>query len=454
MGQDDDILLSEVIGALSYALDLTEGQPMGHSARSCLIGMRLAEALELPQAERSSLFYALLMKDAGCSSNAARLSALFAGDDLAIKREFKLVNPDRRLEMTRQLVRHVAPDAALLTRARQLTRIAKEPDSTRRLVEIRCERGAEIARMIGLSEPAARAIHALDERWDGEGHPYGRAGEEVPLLGRILSLAQSVEVFHDAYGREAAYEMANARSGTWFDPALVGLLDAFASDEGFWSTLTDPDPAQLLSRQEAASATVRVDEIRMSLIAEGFARVIDAKSPYTFRHSEGVAEIAEGIATALGFASPDLTDLRRAALLHDIGKLGVSNRILDKPGKLTDEEWVLMRLHPEYTWRILRRVPGFVSVAAVAASHHERMDGRGYHRGVDAGELPLAARVLAVADVCEALTADRPYRAGMPIERAFEIIVSDVGTALCPVAVNGLRQWLSLGSREWQLQAA
>lgn len=445
-----DIRISEVIGALSYALDLTEGQPTGHAARACLIGMRLADAIELPQEECSSLFYALLMKDVGCSSNAGRVAELFAGDDHAIKREFLGSGAEGGLQLVWALGRHAAPGAPPLQRARRLVHVARHADRlATEMLELRCERGAEIAQMVGLSDDAAAAIAGLGEHWDGAGRPYGRRGEEIPLLARIVALAQSMEIFFTTHGREATYDMVARRNGRWFDPDLVRAAESFRMDLAFWASVQAPDPARRVARAEPAGLVVEGDDSSLDLIAEGFARVIDAKSPYTARHSEGVAGIADGIAGRLGFSAPELRDLRHAALLHDIGKLGVSNAVLDKPGKLGDSEWTAMRRHPEYTLRILQRVSAFAPIAEVAASHHERLDGSGYHRGVPAGELPLAARVLAVADVCEALTADRPYRAGMPMEQALSIMRGEAGVKLCPEAFAALEQWLDGGRSGW-----
>nr|MBA2643902.1 HD-GYP domain-containing protein [Solirubrobacterales bacterium] len=198
---------------------------------------------------------------------------------------------------------------------------------------------------------------------------------------------------------------------------------------------------------------LEADEETLDRVSEAFAQVVDAKSPWTYRHSLGVARVAVAIAEVLNLPVQEVRDLRRAALLHDIGKLGVSNRILDKPAKLDESEWQAMRLHTEYSLRILHRVPAFRPLAEVAASHHERMDGRGYHRGIRAGELPLAARVLAVADVFEALTADRPYRAGMPVEKALGILHGDAGTAFCPEALSGFDSWLAHAGDGWALAA-
>ena len=450
----EQIELSGVIGALSYALDITEGQPMGHAARSCLIGMRIAEAIDLAPALGRSLFYALLMKDVGCSSNAAKVSALFEGDDCAIKRDHKLADPGSLVDKARYTARHVGRDEGIVASARRFATIALNAEGiSRRLIEIRCERGAEIARMVGLDQDAAGAIACLDEHWNGSGHPQGRRGDAIPLLGRILCLAQTVEVFFAAHGLEAAYEMAAARAGSWFDPMLVDALGSFRHDRGFWARVAGPDPAREVARDDPGAPDVPRDDSGLDRIAEGFARVIDAKSPYTARHSEGVAHLAVGIATELGFDARELSDLRRAALLHDIGKLGVSNRILDKPGRLDEDEWRAVRRHPEYTLRILERVPVFESLAELAASHHERMDGRGYHRGLPAGELPLACRLLVVADVFEALTATRPYRPGMPVEQALGIVHGDTGSAFCPEAVAGLDAWLERSGDDWALAA-
>jgi len=452
MPLDREAGLSGVIGGLSYALDITEGQPLGHAARSCLIGMRLADEIDLSDPQRGSLFYALLMKDLGCSSNAAKVSALFDADDLAVKHDFKLTDHQSNLAMARSAVRHAAAGGGPVQRASRVTSLARAGQVTRRLVAIRCERGADIARMVGLGDEAAEAIRALDEHWNGRGHPAGLRGDDIPLLGRILCLAQSVEVFLSAHGHDAAYEMARRRSGSWFDPALVRALDGFRNDRGFWCRVAGPDPVRLATDAGPAESAVEPDDAGVDLIAEGFARVIDAKSPYTARHSEGVAAIAVGIGDRLGLPAPELRDLRRAGLLHDIGKLGVSSRILDKPGRLDEAEWRAMRRHPEFTLRILERVPVFRPLAELAASHHERMDGQGYHRGLRAGRLPLAARVLAVADVCEALTADRPYRAGMPVEQALSVMRAQAGAALCPEALAGLEGWLSEGASGAQLE--
>ena len=441
-----DVRLSEVVGALTYALDITEGLPMGHAARSCAIGMRIAAVIGLPASERSALFYALLLKDAGCSVNASRVAELYGADDLEVKRDRKTLDQHRPGELASHLLRTAAPGAGPLAKAGRIKALVRNgAEGSRRLTAMRCERGAEIARMLGVGEAAAQAIGVLDEHWDGSGGPDHLEGDAIPLLGRILCLSQTVEVFHARDGARAACEMARERAGTWFDPELVQALGAFERETAFWERLVlEDEPSLAIGEFEPEDLQDTADEERLDSIAEAFAKIIDAKSPYTFRHSEGVAEIAVGIAEQLGYSPRARRDLRRAALLHDVGKLGVSNRILDKPGKLDADEWVAMRRHPEHTFHILTRVAAFRPLAKVAAAHHEKLDGSGYHLGLDADQLPPAARILAVADICEALMADRPYRGPLPADRVLAIIGEDVPGKLDADAYAALQAHLGL----------
>ena len=233
------VALSEVLGALSYALDITEGEPPGHAVRTTAIGMRLAEQAGVLEEERSALFYALLLKDAGCSSNASRLSSLFAADDQAAKRAMKVTDWSKPATRAAYTWKSVAQGGGTLAKARRLRRITQEGEVTRELIGTRCERGAEIARMLELPEPTADAIRALDEHWDGSGQPLGLRGEAIPLLGRILCLAQTVEVFIRTVGLPGALAMALKRRNRWFDPALVDALLSIRDDRAFWGPLED-----------------------------------------------------------------------------------------------------------------------------------------------------------------------------------------------------------------------
>jgi HD-GYP domain-containing protein (c-di-GMP phosphodiesterase class II) len=429
-----EIALSELIGALSVALDVGEGEPPGHARRACLIGMRIADEIGLDSEAQSALFYALLLKDAGCSANAAHMAALFGADDQMAKRTSKLIDWARPLNAFVWSVRTVAPGGSLLDRGNRLRAIRNEGHVTRSLMKARCDRGAEIAHKLGFPDATVEAIRALDEHWDGHGQPRGLRGTEIPLLARILCLAQTAEVFHRARGLRVMYRVVRRRSGQWFDPTLVDALRAMQSDRGFWSSLANAD----VSAVEPADRVLSADDDRLDRIAEGFAAVIDAKSSWTHDHCDSVGKIATAIAALLGFDERSVRELRRASLLHDLGKLSISSRILDKPGPLTEAEIERVRQHPLLTEQILGQVASFGELTALASAHHERIDGSGYPFGLAGEQLTMPMRVLAVADVYEALVSDRPYRPAFAPQAALDVIRPDVPRGLDPDAFAAL----------------
>ena len=318
-------------------------------------------------------------------------------------------------------------------------------EGARAVVRTRCERGADIAKTLQLPMATADGIRALDEHWNGRGQPYGLKGETIPRLARILSLAQTVEIFSSTYGVPQAFDMAAARRGRWFEPDLVSALLSTRGEAAFWHRLGDGHDIHRLRAVEPPDRVMHVTEDRLDVIADAFAMVIDAKSPWTFRHSAGVADISVAMARELGFSGPQRRELRRAALLHDVGKLGISSLILDKPGRLTDEEFAIIKRHPAYTAEILQHATCFSRLTDTAASHHERLDGTGYHQGRHASVLSLPARVVCVADICDALRASRPYRAGLPLERVLDIIGREVGPGFDAECYVALKQVLQCG---------
>jgi HD-GYP domain-containing protein (c-di-GMP phosphodiesterase class II) len=444
-----ELRLSEVVSAMSYALDITEGQPEGHAVRTCMIGMRIAREIYLSPKQRSALFYALLLKDLGCSSNASKLCGLFGSDDREAKCDLKTTNWTAATGRIGYLLRHAGAGAGLLSRIGQFMRVARTgAQAARELTELRCDRGASIARLLLMPDETAAAIRCLDEHWDGQGHPAGLAGESIPILARIAGLAQTVEVFYRRDGLDGAMSMARARAGTWFDPELVKALWSTRNHWTFWDRLHTTDLVTEARGLEPEEKILPATEEHLDCIAAGFSQVVDAKSPWTFRHSEGVAAVAAGIAEVMGFAPQAVRRIKRAALLHDIGKLGISNLILDKPGKLDPIELARMHLHPFYTREILSRVGGFAGLADLAAAQHERLDGNGYDRGLAAGQLSTEARILTLSDMFEALASRRPYRQDLTEEQVMEILVKNVGTALDPACFEALKTFLEKSSWE------
>ncbi|HEY0596494.1 HD-GYP domain-containing protein [Sphingopyxis sp.] len=422
--------LAEILGAFSYALDLTEGQPAGHSVRAAWIGTYVGLAAGLADAELADCLYAVLLKDLGCSSNAARVAELFLGDDRTLKQGFKLIGPGAAdfLRFVEAEVGVKEAEAAR-TAARDHLLGNAAPILTG-FIETRCTQGAGIARRLRFSDRVAGAIAALDEHWDGGGMPRGLSGSKIPLLARIALLAQVADVFFMAGGPERAVAEVRARAGGWLDPDLTAIFADLAADPGFWAALAAPDIDAQLFALEPAQARVVVDEDYLDDIAAAFGQVIDAKSPYTGGHSGRVALLTDRIGAAQGIAASERRRLVRCAMLHDIGKLGVSNRILDKPGRLTPGEWVVMQGHAQATTDILSRIGVMRDMVMIAGSHHERLDGTGYPLGLDEDCISMETRIVSVADFFDALTADRPYRAAMPVDQALSIMACEVGAAI------------------------
>ena len=435
------VRLAEIIGALSYALDLTEGQPPGHCLRGCWIGMHTGRMLGLDTLTLSDLYYTLLLKDTGCSSNAARLWELYGGDELRTKHDFKQVDSQSLLQLARFVLRHAGPGEALRARIKRLVNLYRNGDAlATELVHTRCERGAEIVRRLGFGEAVAAGIFSLDEHWNGKGRPQGLRGEYIPIGARIALLAQVVDVFNTVGGERAVETEVRRRTGAWFDPQVSRAFFAVARSRAFWSGLRPEGLEERVMALEPDAGTVLVDEPRLDSIAEAFADIIDAKSNFTYGHSQRVASYADAIAAELDVPASRRRWLHRAALLHDIGKLGVSNGILDKPGRLDADEWEAVKRHARFTEDILARVSVFSALAPIAGAHHERPDGTGYPKRLAGAAIPLATRIITACDIFDAVTAARPYREAMPLERALELMERERDSAIDGRCLDALRK--------------
>ncbi|MDP1535142.1 MAG: HD-GYP domain-containing protein [Rubrivivax sp.] len=439
-----DLRLSELVGALSHALDLTEGQPKGHCTRACWIGMQIGREIGLADAELWQLYYTLLLKDLGCSSNAARICELYLTDDLQFKREFKRVG-DGLPQMLRFIVSHTGLSSSVPRRVLAVLNILRNgPQIAQELIATRCQRGADIARQLRFPEPVSRGIHSLDEHWNGGGKPEWLAGEAIPLFSRIALLAQVVDVFQVAAGPQAALAEARSRAGRWFDPALVRALVSAARRPGFWAALASPTLERAVLELEPGQHRVMLDDDYLDDIATAFGQVVDAKSPFTSGHSARVADYTEHIALRLGLSADRRRWLKRGALLHDVGKLGVSNAVLDKPGALDGDEWNAVRSHALHTEAILSRIGAFGELARVASAHHERLDGRGYPHGLAGDAISIETRIITTADIFDAISATRPYRDAVPVPQTLAIMAGSVGSAIDPLCFEALTQVLGV----------
>jgi putative nucleotidyltransferase with HDIG domain len=439
----DELSLSSIIGALSYALDLTEGLPAGHSLRCCWIGVHVGQQMGMDSEALSHLYYTLLLKDAGCSSNAARLFELYGTDDRLVKRDFKLVDTDSLARLGRFVMSHTGVGKSLHERVSRILNLAKNGEQfATELITTRCERGANIALQLGFDEPVADGIRCLDEHWNGRGKPSRLGGSEIPLNARIALLSQVAEVFHSAEGCGHVIAEVRKRSGSWFDPAVVSAFMEAARQPGFWEGLRNDGLQVRIEQIEPASKVIRIDEDRLDTIAEAFAQVVDAKSSFTYGHSARVATYTEVVARTLGLPADRVRWLRRGALLHDIGKLGVSNAVLDKPGRLDETEWDRVKAHAAYSEQILGRLNIFAELAGIAAAHHERLDGKGYPRGLAADQISLETRIITVADIFDAITAERPYRGAIPVVESIAMMEKERGTAIDGACLDALKRSL------------
>ncbi|WP_410498681.1 HD-GYP domain-containing protein [Chitinibacter sp. S2-10] len=426
--------LAELLGSLSYALDMTEGQPEGHCVRCCWIGVHIGKQIGMSEQALWELYYTLLLKDLGCSSNAARICELYLTDDQSFKRDFKLVGTNLS-QVLGFVFKHTGRNESWTKRLTAILNIMRNGDTIAdELIQTRCDRGARIARQLRFPESVALGIHSLDEHWNGGGRPEGLQGDQIPLYARIALLSQIIDVFHFSHGplegKAAALSEIRQRAEFWFDPLLVAAFEKVALDDAFWQTLADADIAKAVLALEPAQFTVPLDDDYMDEIASAFGQVVDAKSPFTAGHSERVGFYADLTAQELGFDDQRRNWVKRAALLHDVGKLGVSSAILEKPGKLTDDEFRAVQQHARLTEEILGKIAQFDDLALVAGAHHERLDGNGYPRRLSAPDIRLETRIITVADIFDAISAERPYHKANSPEKTIEIMSGMVGNAI------------------------
>jgi len=268
-----------------------------------------------------------------------------------------------------------------------------------------------------------QALGQAYERWDGHGVPGGLAGEDIALSVRVVTLAQDVVLFFRMGGTRKAINVAKERAGGAHDPHIVEqfcqqaaqLLEGL-ENEPSWEAVIALEPGSHIS----------LTEDRFDIACRAIADFVDIKSPYTLGHSSGVAELAADAAHLCGLPEADVVTIRRAGMIHDVGRTGVSAGIWGKPGPLTEREWERVRLHPYYTERVFARPSVLAHLGNLASQHHERLDSSGYHRGSPANMLSPSARILAAADVYHAMTEPRPHRPALSPEAAAEELQLDV----------------------------
>lgn len=390
------IRMAEVLAAFSLATDLGTGKSMGHAIRACYLGMEMAGELRLSTAQQAELFYSFLLMHSGCSGLSLMWTPMIQGDELAAIGDATLSVETNLLEMLNWLRRNVSPHAPLPTRALNLVRALRRGGAEEDVRGV-CEVAVRVAQRLDMPAGVQNTVRHYLERWDGRG-PFRLQGSAIPLNARLLHLALLVEACHTTDGRHEAERLVQEQKGRIFDPQLVGVFHSVARKPNLWEMLALQDPWEVVLDREPDTSHRYISEAKVDDVALAAADFVDLKSPFTVGHSRETAVIAERIACQMGLPQSEVTTIRRAALVHDLGHVALPGNLLSPDRTLTAVETERLRLHPYYTERILARVPAFAEVAAIAGMHHERMDGTGYYRGLSGDQLPLSARILALAD--------------------------------------------------------
>ncbi|MFC5731161.1 MULTISPECIES: HD domain-containing phosphohydrolase [Nocardioides] len=398
--EQTEVRLAELLASFSLVVDLGLGQPMEHVLRQTLVALRLGDVVGLSGEDRAALYYIALLAWVGCGSDSHELATHF-GDDLewrAASYEIDPVGPEAVAFLSRRAAA-VHPPLAPAT-PRQAT-----GSST---VFEHCVVTRQFAERVGLGEAVARPLVQLFERWDGRGRPDRLHGAEISILARIVQLADIVVPVHRMGGVSAAVDVVRERTGSQWDPELADAFCAHATD--ILAAAAEPDCWEsVLAEEPTLRSHLTAEELDAALEAIG--DFTDLKSPFTTGHARGVAGLAAEAARALGLPDEETQLIRRTALVQDAGRMGVSNSILDKPGPLTTAETERLQMHAYYVGRMFRQPATLARIGALAAQHHERLDGSGYPHGRAGGQLSMAARVLGAADTYQALVenrADRP----------------------------------------------
>jgi HD-GYP domain-containing protein (c-di-GMP phosphodiesterase class II) len=416
------VRLAELVAALSLGIDLGFGQPMEHVLRQCLIALRLAERIGLDDEQRADVYYTALLVNVGCHTDAHEQAKWF-GDDIELK-SGKYDHELGSLRGAAAAFRLIGSGNPPLHRFR----IALEfMLAGHRDVDSMVSEHARIGRLLGeqlnLSPAVLTALGGAYEQWNGKGWPGELKGDDVPLAARLAQLAEFSEVAHRLGGVEAAKEVARERAGKQFDPSLADLMCSDAElilagldGIGTWDAVIDAEPglALVLSGEQFDDALLAI------------ANFVDLKSPYTLGHAGAVADLVAEAGTRLGLPESEVRTLRRAGLVHGLGRLGVSNAIWDKPGPLGAGEWERVRIHPYLTERMLHQSGSLAPLAAIAVALRERLDGSGYPRGLSGSAISRPARILAAADAYQAMREPRPYRPARSPEEAAAELRADV----------------------------
>ena len=405
---EQPIRAAEVVGALSLATDLGTGQPLEHALRTAVLAVRLGELAGASAQELADTYYVALLHASGCTSNGHEAAQLF-GDDIEHRAAFFLIDTTNPAEVLAFYRAHVGAGRSPEVRAAMIEdAIANAGPRARDVVRDDVRGGAAVRRLARPRPERPGRRSSSSSRAGTDGDSRTSRGDEIPLPMRLLHVARDISLFLSAAGPDEARAVVERRTGAAYDPRLAELAAA---------ELRRPPrrPGRDADVGAGARESSRFPKLwiageRVDAAFTAIAALTGLKSPWLREHSTGVAELAEAAAWRMGLPADAVTLVRRAALAHDLGRVGVSNAIWEKPGPLGFGEWERVRLHPHFTERAFAQSPALAPIGMLAGSHHERLDGSGYHRGTRGPALDQAARILAAADCYGAMREARPYR--------------------------------------------
>ena len=420
---EGEVRLAELVAALSLGVDLGFGQPMEHVLRQAVISLRLADVLGMDDADKCVVYYAALLVNVGCHADAHEQAKWF-GDDIALKSSKYSEHDPRSLRAAATGLRLIGSGNPPLHRFRVGLEFAMHGyREVAGMIETHSQIAQSLARQLGLDDAVQVAVGGSYERWDGKGWPGDLRGEQIPMAARITQLSEFVEVAHRIGGIGAAIALARKRSGKQFDPHLADVL--CTNSEAVFGDLDETRTwNQVIAAEPSLGVRLFGDDVDAALLA--IADFVDLKSPYTLGHARAVAELCSGAATHLGLSAEEIATVRRAGLVHALGRLGVSNSIWDKPGPLGAGEWERVRMHPYLTERILHQSAALAPLGEIAVQHRERLDGSGYPRGLSGASISHPARILAAADAYQSMREPRPHREALSADTAAEQLQADV----------------------------
>lgn len=405
------VRLADVLSSLALAIELGLGVPTQTIQRTALVAVRLARAAGLEQDDVVAAYYLAILRYVGCTTTSHQTSHFV--DELAIGDILVVTDEEFMPELVRVLGRIMPATEAEEAAKRVAAAFSSEGMAHHH--RNHCEAGELIAKRLGLGPRVVNGLTHTYERWDGVSHQRLAEGEGIPLAMRVVQVAYQVGQDSVRRGATEIGERVRVRGGKQLDPALAALI---AEDpEHFLEGMNGQDLTQeVLDAEPGGPVWLSGEEIDRGLSA--IADFGDLKSPHMIGHSRRVAAVASAAARAASMPASDVALVSHAAMVHDIGRVGVQSRLLNKSGTLTRAEHERIRLHSYLTERIFADNPVLAPLGTLGSAHHERMDGSGYHRGLAAAGLSATARLMAAANAWCALTEARPHRPQMTDDEA------------------------------------